>query len=29
MRSIARKHGFEVLEEVVAWVDERSPNLER
>ena len=27
MRSIARKHGFGVLEEVVDRVDERSPNL--
>ena len=29
MRSIAESHGFEVLKDVVDWVDERSPNLER
>ena len=29
MRAIAEKHGFEVLRDVVDWVDEQSPNLER
>ena len=29
MRSIAEKHGFEVLRDVVDWVDAQSPNLER
>lgn len=29
MRSIAESHGFETLKDVVDWVDERSPNLER
>ena len=29
MRSIAERHGFETLKDVVDWVDERSPNLER